>query len=324
MTGPVARNPRAEATERLADGHEARVLEPSPPSNTDPAWYADDPTDPGQARGRLVTPIQGEGLLWEEVVLHRPDLSGYVSEHWLGNLRRLQPLPPGYDETRRALHRLAFFALAPKRHAATGKMGLRYTHRGFGTPFFGEDEQARIEAGTLVHQVGDQVESAPVTTLEEACAFFDIPFRATWFEGFHDPLPPAPPDTPLAVRPEAAGAVADWFGFATHVLEQTRRTTGATDVSRVQLWPEHFDPAVEMGSQERGRRASYGASPGDEQHPEPYVYVAAWGEIDRGDPYWNDTAFNGASLSYQNILESEDQRQAALDFLRRGFDRLSH
>jgi hypothetical protein len=93
-----------------------------------------------------------------------------------------------------------------------------------------------------------------------------------------------------------SAAVADWFGFATHVLERTRRTAGADDVSRVQLWPEHFDPAFEVGSNARGAPPGYGASPGDDAHPEPYLYVAACGDIDRTDPHWNDTAFDGASL----------------------------
>ena len=91
----------------------------------------------------------------------------------------------------------------------------------------------------------------------------------------------------------------------------------------MQLWPEHFDTAVEMGSYDLGRRASYGASPGDAAHPEPYLYVAAWGEIDRSDGYWNDENFNGASLSYQDLLAAGDQRETAMAFFRQGFDRLT-
>lgn len=86
---------------------------------------------------------------------------------------------------------------------------------------------------------------------------------------------------------------------------------------------EHFDPAFEMGSYEAGERASYGASPGDESHPEPYLYAAAWGDIDRSDPFWNDTTFNGASLSYQELLAADDQRGVALDFIRSGWERLT-
>jgi hypothetical protein len=78
-----------------------------------------------------------------------------------------------------------------------------------------------------------------------------------------------------------------------------------------------------MGSYDAGQRASYGASPGDDGHPEPYLYVAAWGEIDRSDSFWNDEAFNGASLPYRDLLAAEDQRRAGLTFLRDGFTLLT-
>jgi hypothetical protein len=270
-----------------------------------------------------VSPISGEGTTWDTIAAEHPEISGYASDHWLGVLSRLSPLPTGYEATRRALHEVAFFALAPKRHAATGKLGLRYTHRGFGTPFFGDDEQVRVESGLLVYQQGDQVATTTLTTPGQACEFLGVPYKEVWYEGFHDPLSPAGSDAPLEVSTEAADAVGDWLGFATLVLEQMRRTPGAEDVSRVQLWPEHFDLAFEMGSQENGSRASYGASAGDDQHHEPYLYVAAWSEMDRSDPYWNDANFNGASLTYRELLEADDQKKTAIDFFRSGFDKLT-
>ena len=317
------RNPRQEATELLPLGHAARVLEPSPPGNTDPDWYADDPTDPGDIEEIVVTPIEGEGISWEDLATNHPEISSYATDHWLGNHRRLESLPEGFEATRNALHQIAFFAVAPKRYGETGKLGLRYTHRGFGTPFFGDDEQIRVESGDLVYQRNDAVSAASVASVAEACEFLGIPYREKWFDGFHDPLPPAGPDALLEIDPKAADAIGDWFGFTTLVLERLRRTPGADEVSRVQLWPEHFDPAVELGSQEEGHRASYGASAGDAAHPEPYLYVAAWGEIDRGDPFWNDTTFNGASISYSELLDAGDQVETALSFLRSGYERLT-
>ncbi|MCA1736939.1 MAG: hypothetical protein LC739_12820 [Actinobacteria bacterium] len=306
------RNPRAEATSLLPSGCEARVLEPSPPANTDPAWYADDPTDPSDATGHLVTPIPGEGTSWTQMATEHPELTDFAASHWLGCYRRLQPLPEGYDSTRRALHQLAFFAVAPKRHAATGKIGLRYTHGGFGTPFFAEGEQVRVEGGMLIRQAGESVSQARVITLSEACVFVEIPYRETWFEGFRDPLEPVGADTELLITQEAADAHGDWFGFGASVLEQVRRTEGAPEVGRLQLWPEHFDLGFEMGS--GSHRATYGASPGDDRHPEPYLYVSPWEAGDKSNPFWNDRAFNGASLSYRILLESDDQHIAARDF----------
>jgi len=320
---PTTRHARNEATALLPTGHEARVLEPSPPANTDPAWYADDPTDPAGAGATIVTPIPGEGKTWSEVAEGNDEVARYAADHWLGAYRRLGQLPTGYDPGRRALHQLAYFAVAAKRFAATTKLALRYTHGGFSTPFFGANEQVRVEGDLLVVQKGDQVRSTPINNLEDACRFLGIPYQDVWFEDFHDPLAPVGAATLLIVDPAVTAALGEWFGFATSVLEEARRTPGAADVSRVQLWPEHFDLAFEMGSLEAGQRASNGASPGDGAHPEPYLYVAAWGEIDRSDPYWNDETFNGASLSYAELLDAEDQRATALAFLREGFIRLT-
>ena len=315
------RNPRAEAQSLLPAGHEARVLEPSPPANTDPSWFADDPTDPSGAKGTVVTPIDGEGVSWEAVASDNSGLRPFITSRWLGDYARLVALPEGFSDTRQAMHQLAFFAIAPKRQVATGKIGLRFTYRGFGTPFFGDDEQIRVEDGTLVYQRKGEASQSSVVTLRHACEFLGTSYWDPWFEGFQDPPPPLGPDRELEASSNAAAALGDWFGFGTSVLEQARRTEGATDVSRVQLWPEHFDLAFEMGTGES--RASYGASPGDAAHPDPYLYISAWEEIDRSEPFWNDSAFNGASFSYRMLLEAPDQRRAALEFFDRGFRKLS-
>jgi hypothetical protein len=306
----TAHHPRAEATALVPAGHEARVLEPSPPANTDPAWFADDPTDPAGADGPVVTPVADEGVEWSS--LDDPAARAYAADHWLDGHRRLEPLPPSFDECRRALHQIAYFVVAAKRFAANGKLGLRYTHGGFGTPFFGDDEQVRVEDGVLVHQRAGSVRTETITSVAGATAFLDMEYRNPWFEGFHDPLDALPPDTHLEVDPAAAGALGAWFGFSTHVLERARRTPGAVEVSRLQLWPEHFDPAFEMGS--GGSRASYGASPGDAAHPQPYLYVAPWGEVNRANPVWNDPVFAGASLDYARLLDADDPYRLAAGF----------
>jgi hypothetical protein len=323
MITPSIRNPRAEATALLRNGYEARVLEPSPPANTDPDWLADDPTDPAAGTGSVVTPVPGEGVLWTEVASKQPEAAAYAADHWLGPYRRLAQLPVGFQETRDTLHQIAFFAIAPKRFSETGKLALRYTHGGFGTPFFGSDEQVRVEGSLLIHQRSDRVAAIAIDTVLAATNFLGIPYRENWFADFRDPLKPAGADVRLPVDAAATKALGDWFGFAASVLEEARRTPEAEEVSRVQLWPEHFDAAFEMGAYDKGQRASYGASPGDEAHREPYLYVAAWGEIDRSNDFWNDEAFNGASLSYQELLAADDQRETALAFIREGFELLT-
>ena len=200
MTTPKPRHARNEATALLPTGHEARVLEPSPPVNTDPDWFADDPTDPEGALGTIVTPIPGEGTTWTELAVDHPDVTDYAADHWLGAYRRLEELPTGYDAGRCSLHQLAFFAVSPKRFAETTKLALRYTHGGFGTPFFGDGEQVRVEDDLLVYQQGDQVRSTQITTLEAACRFLGIPYQEVWFADFHDPLSSVGAATELSRR----------------------------------------------------------------------------------------------------------------------------
>ena len=49
-------------------------------------------------------------------------------------------------------------------------------------------------------------------------------------------------------------------------------------------------------------RAGYGASPGDEDHPEPYLYVTPWAQE------------GFTELGYQELLAAPDRREAALAF----------
>jgi hypothetical protein len=185
-------------------------------------------------------------------------------------------------------------------------------------------EQIWVEDDRIVRQRGEDILSARVTTLAKACEFLGIPYREQWFDRFHDPLAPVGADARLDIEPGVARALDAWQEFARVALEEARRLGApGDDVTELQLWPEHFDQAFEMGSQAEGRRASYGASPGDDQHPEPYLYVAPWLRAERNDPYWNDPAFSGASLPYAELLTSRDPVGLAHGFFARGFSLLS-
>ncbi len=230
----------------------------------------------------------------------------------------LPALPSGFAETRGKLHQLAFFALAPARYKAVGRMGLRATPGGFGTPEF-DGRVARIEGDLLVNESGGNVASQTISTIRSACDFFGIEYEEVWFPDFGDPLPPLAPSAELSVDVDGALAIADWFQFGTDVLARLRGYGLPEDeVSETQIWPEHFDAAIEMGAEALGQRASFGASPGDAAHPEPYVYVSAWGKIYRSNRYWNDEAFNGASLGYDRLAEDADPVTAALAFMLEG------
>jgi hypothetical protein len=278
-------NARAEAEDKLGGDYEARVLEPSPPAVTDPP-YSDDPIDPGEVpEGReLVSPVHNRGdHTWDEIAAEDPEIASWCAERWLGAWKRLEPLTGTFAQSRVALHKVAEAVVAPARKPET-EISLRYTRGGFGTPFFEEDGvdcQVRIEHGQLVRQRG----------MDET----------------NERLP-------LEVDPAAASALGDFYGFACSVLEQLRADESDGDPSLVRIWPEHFDIAVELGDEARGKRANLGASPGDDRHEEPYLYLAPWTAEVSGE-LWNAEGFNGAELSYSELLVAGDQRRAALDFM---------
>jgi hypothetical protein len=279
-------NPRAEAEDMLGGDYEARVLEPSPPAVTEPP-YADDPVDPGEVPEgrRLVSPVHNRGdLTWDEIAAEEPELAAWCAERWLGAWKRLEPLPATFAETRVALHNVAEAVVAPARKP-DNEIALRYTHGGFGTPFFeqdGADCQVRVEHGELVRQRGTDETREPL---------------------------------PGEVDQAAANALGDFYGLACSVLEQLRADEADGDPTLVQLWPEHFDLAIELGSEAAGQRANFGASPGDADHPEPYLYVGPWTAGVSGE-LWNATGFNGAELGYAELIAAEDQRRTALEFMR--------
>jgi hypothetical protein len=277
-------NPKQEAYDKLAGEFEVRVLEPSPPA-VGPPTFTDDPVNEGEvADGRLVvSPISNGDLTWHGLAADRPELAAWCAERWLGAYKPLEPLPGSFGKTVDSLHKVAEGVVAPARKPEN-EISLRYTRGGFGTPFFekeGRDCQVRVEHGQLVRQRGSVEEREQLPGVDEA----------------------------------SARALGDFYGFACSVLEELRHAEAADeDPTLVRLWPEHFDIAIELGSERRGTRANYGASPGDGDHPEPYLYVGPWTAEVSGE-LWNATGFNGAELTYSELLEAPGQRRAAFDFM---------
>jgi hypothetical protein len=308
------RNARAEAEERLGGRYEARVLEPSPPAVNEGPWFADDPVARGENPGRqVVSPVGTGDLRWDDLAREDPDLAAWCADRWLGAHRALGPAPATLAQTRETLHRVAEKVLSKAREHANGKIALRYTQGGFGTPFFGDDVQVRVEGNELIVQEDSDDRRAPITTLRAAGEFVGAHLLPDDIER----------DTaPLTVDDVATRFLGDWYGFAYSVLEELRSgADAALEPTRVQLWPEHFDASVELGAEADGRRAGYGASPGDGEHPEPYLYVVPWSPPADGE-LWNATLFTGAELPLAALLDVGDQRTAALDFLRARLDAL--
>ena len=298
------RNPRAEAAARVGGRFDVRVLEPSPPAVPDPPYHADDPL----AGGEVLPVCRAGSRTWEDVCAEAGDdaLVAWCRDRWLVPGPPVQMLPAGFASTRTSLHAVAEHVLAPCRHAATGRIGLRFTYHGFGTPFFGSDRQVRVEDGALVD--GDRRHR--LTTLRAAADFLGMEAGAP--TDVYTPTTPCDLDAPLDVDPAAARTLGDWYGLCARLLEQLRAEASEADApARVQLWPEHFDLAVDLGAE--GRRANFGGSAGDDVHPEPYLYVGPWDTDGLGPHvYWNEPF--GASLSYMEIVCGADP----LGFLRQG------
>jgi hypothetical protein len=219
------------------------------------------------------------------------------------------------------LHRLVVYVVSPARQRRTGKMALRWTLEGLGTPFFGDDEQVRIAGTDLVRQRGSKAWAEPITSLARAASFvLGGPPEGEWANKLDVP-PLGDPDETLAVKADGAGLLASWYGFAWSVLEELRADMASTEPSRVQLWPEHFDAAFDCLCPER--RATFGASPGDEAYPDPYLYVVSPAVEQTPSPLWNAEHFRGAVLTFRELLDVPDQRGAALGFFRARRDLLT-
>lgn len=218
----------------------------------------------------------------------------------------LEPLPPGFAATVASLHEVAAELVAPARKPEH-EIALEATPGGFGTPYFefdGARRQVRVEGDELVQECDGLQRRAPLQSLvgggEAITELLPIDTRLG--------------DEPLAVDAAASRALGAFFGFGAEVLTALIEGAGPDDeASPVRLWPEHFDIAIELGSEADRVRANYGFSPGDEGHGEPYLYVGPWSAAVDGE-LWNAQGFVGAELAYSQLVAAEDQVAAATEF----------
>jgi hypothetical protein len=206
----------------------------------------------------------------------------------------LTAAPPLLGPTREALHRLAEQVLSPVQADVNGDIHFRWTPGGFGTPRFGIDSQLRVDGATLVLSGGGECRRRPIGSLRDAAAF--VGRRTAGID-----------ETPLEIDDAAARWLGDLFGFAYAVLSEL--IADVPGGAPIRLWPEHFDIATDLA------RAAYGVSPGDEHHPEPYLYVAPWDPVE--GELWQAAGFTGAELAVSELRSAGDQRAAALEFFRR-------
>ncbi len=226
----------------------------------------------------------------------------------------LEPLPPGFGATREGLHALAEHVLAAARYRSDGHIGLVPSTGGFGTPTFGDGERVRVEGVELVHERPGSIRRVPITTLSDAAKFVGIPLGAP--TEVYKPATACLPDTGLAIDAEAARALAAWIDFAGTLLHELRDSYAGQTPSAVQLWPEHFDLACDLGDGDAGTRGNYGASPGDSVLGEPYLYVGPWDNTRRTGAFAMYPF--GAALTYEELRTALDPRATGRDFFRDG------
>ncbi len=238
----------------------------------------------------------------------------------------LNALPDSHGATMEALQRVATHVLARARHTATGRFGLRATPGGFGTPSFGpEATRLRVSAGRLLRETtgadGASTTAIPLdgASLAELAAFAGVDVTAAFSAG-HDTVPMGEPDARLVIDPAALEAMGEWFHFVATVLDDVIATRPRSDASVAQLWPEHFDLALDLAATP-AIRVNVGGSPGDGHSAQPYLYVGPWtGDRPGGSELW-DAPF-GATLPYEALTGRSDARAVAGDFIGSRLDAL--
>ena len=212
-----------------------------------------------------------------------------------------------FAETRLSLHALAEHVLAAARYHAVGHIGLQVAPGGFATPPLGHDHRTiGVEGTELVVRAGGLERRAPLTTLRAAGEFAGVEPGAP--SEVYKPATPCDLDASLMVDADAARRMADWYALGDGALRRLTLEIADDRPSDLTLWPEHFDVGIRAGE------VNYGASPGDAQIPEPYLYVGPTGLnlTATDDSFWNQPF--GATMTWEDIGSVED----AVAFFRQG------
>lgn len=196
--------------------------------------------------------------------------------------------------SRRGLHAVAERVLATDLYARTGHIGLRPAAGGVTTPTMTGDHgerQVRTDGAELVVVDGDDQRRAPLTTLDAAAHFVGV--EPTGPVGVYTLVTEPDPEAPLRIDDASARLIADWLVLGGEGLAQLASAHADLAPSSIQLWPEHFDVALTMAE------VNYGASPGDDAHSRPYLYVGPWAP--RAGAFWNEPW--GASVGIDEVAD---------------------
>lgn len=234
-------------------------------------------------------------------------------------------ITPDDQTTRHELQRIAAHVLARAQRPSTGRIGLRASPGGFASVVFGSDaERLRVSGLTLVREsaAGSSARAMRIdgAGLAQLAEFAGVDLTTELSVG-HDTPPVGDPQRPIELDPEAARRIAAWFDLTARALDLVVQAAPAWAAPSIpQLWPEHFDLAIDLAfdrSAPAERRVNVGGAAGDGHHAAPYLYVGPW-TPDRpgGDGYWN--APFGATLDIDAVLASDDPLAAATLFFDTG------
>jgi hypothetical protein len=202
--------------------------------------------------------------------------------------------PPGrLAATRSGLHRVAEHVLAAARYAATGEIGLVPSPGGFRTPPFTADGRfLAVDGAELVVGGAAGTRRTALTTIRAAGEFADVTPGAP--AQVYKPATTLSLDEPLMIDAAAAQLLAGWYSLGAEALSRFAAEIPGDEPGAVVLWPEHFDVGMTAGP------INYGASPGDDQLGDPYVYVGPHEGPPPGDPaFWN--APFGAARTFRQV-----------------------
>lgn len=214
-------------------------------------------------------------------------------------------VPDPLPATRDAWHRLAEHVLSAARYAATGHIGLVPAPGGFATPAFGPGACVlAVDLDEFIVTRDGQQRRTRIATVAQVADFAGITPGAP--EQVYRPATPLESDALLRIDRRAARLLADWYQLGSRALAAFAAAVPGDKPTGAQLWPEHFDLGITAA------RVNYGASPGDDHVPEPYLYVGPHDGPPPGDEFWN--APFGAVLRHHEVPSVE----AAVEFFHHG------
>lgn len=199
--------------------------------------------------------------------------------------------------TRQSLQMIAEHLMSADLHRHTGRIGLRQTPGGLGTPTFivdGMTRQLRVTNAGLIVRHGDDRTTHAVTSLgrlaDDAAITPGAPTEV------YSPTTECDLDAPLVFDPAAVDHLARFLQIGAEALARFATIHSDEEPTAAQLWPEHFDLAIAMNE------VNYGACLGDAALELPYFYVAPWA-APTGE-FWTETW--GAALTWDTTATADD------------------